>query len=238
MLSRHEPKHILPKRLEFTGIAASDGYALGLLWFAETELASGYTPKQNAAEETHALTAAIETAKHEVLELLAGAKNQAAEILEFQIAVFDDETFQNTAFTEISNGKTAYDSWLTLLNAEIENYQRSNDETFRARALDFQDISARVTRILCSQPSQKIPAKVIVFASNLTPTAFIGHDWQGGGIALTGGSTTSHVAILARQFGVPMVTNIVLENEPEATRALHNGARVLLSSHLKIMQFH
>ena len=43
----------------------------------------------------------------------------------------------------------------------------------------------------------------------MTPTRFLETDWRhGGGIALSAGSAASHVAMLARSRGVPMVVGL------------------------------
>ena len=53
------------------------------------------------------------------------------------------------------------------------------------------------------------PAGAILFGDDIAPTRFLETDWSaGGGIALTAGSTASHVAMLARSRGVPMVVGL------------------------------
>ena len=53
------------------------------------------------------------------------------------------------------------------------------------------------------------PQGAILFGEDITPTRFLETDWShGGGIALTAGSTASHVAMLARSHGVPMVVGL------------------------------
>jgi phosphoenolpyruvate-protein phosphotransferase (PTS system enzyme I) len=208
ILRKTKPVAKMPIRHELTGVSASPGFAIGPLWMPRAQTVGTYTPKDSPEREAIALEHAIKTACDEVAELLGTAKGQAAAILEFHLAVMSDDTFCDAALARIASGETAHQAWGFVLEKEIADYSLAADETFRARALDLHDIKGRVSRILCNQTGEHIPNGVIVLADNLTPTAFIAHDWQGSGIALIEGSTSSHVAILARQFSVPMLTNI------------------------------
>ena len=85
--------------------------------------------------------------------------------------------------------------------------------TFRARASDLRDIRDRVLAALSSVASEpSLPAGAIVLAEDLTPSRFLATDWSnGGGIALTRGSASGHVAMLARSRGVPMIVGMDLD---------------------------
>ena len=53
------------------------------------------------------------------------------------------------------------------------------------------------------------PPGAILFGEDIAPTRFLATDWSaGGGIALSKGSSASHVAMLARSRGVPMVVGL------------------------------
>src|SRR5204862_6778796 len=54
-----------------------------------------------------------------------------------------------------------------------------------------------------------IPPGAIVAAVDLAPSRFLAIEWsRGGALVLTAGSTTSHVAMLARSRGVPTVVGL------------------------------
>ncbi len=215
----------MPIRHEFTGVAASPGYAVGPLWMPGPEADEIYVKKGSPAGETVALLDAISSASAELVQLAQGSSGRASEIIEFQLAILTDNTFRDLTLALIVSGETAFAAWDRVLEAEIANYLSAKDKLFQSRAFDLQDIQARISRVLCNLPGQDIPTGVIVLADNLSPTAFIKHRWQGGGLALKRGSTTSHVAILARQFSVPMVTNL-----GELLPGLKAGKNVLLIS--------
>ena len=55
----------------------------------------------------------------------------------------------------------------------------------------------------------KIPGGAVICAEDLPPSQFLEIDWStGGGLALLRGSPTSHVAMLARARGIPMVVQL------------------------------
>ena len=56
------------------------------------------------------------------------------------------------------------------------------------------------------------PAGAIIVGEDMTPSRFLATDWScGGGIALTRGSASGHVATLARARGIPMIVGLPLD---------------------------
>jgi len=194
--------------IRFSGLPASAGFARGPIFCAgKSERGAYIRHKSGDADYAH-LVAAIEQATAATAALMEKASGDAADILEFQVAMLDDDTFAESARAMIETGTAADVAWAEVLDAEIENYSQSEEEYFRARTADLTDIRDRVLRILRGDSELVIPAGVLYLADDITPSAFLLHDWSGGGIALRQGSTTSHVAMLARQRGVPMLVGI------------------------------
>ena len=66
----------------------------------------------------------------------------------------------------------------------------------------------------------------ILVADDLAPSRFLEIDWKrSSGIALTGGSASSHVAMLARARGVPMVVGLGDIPAKEGALVLLDGER-------------
>jgi phosphotransferase system enzyme I (PtsI) len=194
--------------LRLKGIAASSGYAAGPLHPLDRPQAE-YLAHGEPEAEAEALRTAIERASTRIRNLTTTASEESAAILEFQLAMLEDEALTGPAFAEIAEGMAANDAWVEAIDAEIVGYEVSGDEYFRARAADLKDIREQVLRALTDEGSEGSPPGAILFGEDIAPTRFLETDWsRGGGIALTAGSTASHVAMLARAHGVPMVVGL------------------------------
>lgn len=192
----------------FRGTPASPGFADGLTYIAGHGRKGRYI-RQNTADAEYAyLVRAIGLAMEDTAEMILQAEGDAADIIEFQLAMLGDDTFADSAKMLIDQGAAADMAWSNVLDAEIDNYAGSEDEYFRARAADLTDIRDRVLGVLRGDISEAVPSEVIYIADDITPSMFLGHDWTNGGIALRKGSATSHVAMLARQRGIPMLVGI------------------------------
>lgn len=166
------------------------------------------TPDQEAAK----LRQAIATAIAAIERLQAKASDDAGEILEFQVAMLGDDALAEAAFVAIADGAGASSAWMQALDAQIAEYATADDEYFRARASDLIDIRDSVLEHLEGGGGPLPPAGAIYLGEDMLPSRFLACDWSaGGGIALTGGSPSSHVAMLARARGVPMVVGLKLD---------------------------
>ncbi|ESY68330.1 phosphoenolpyruvate--protein phosphotransferase [Mesorhizobium sp. M0051] len=195
-----------PLRLQ--GISASAGYAEGPL-FDLDRIAASYVCKETADDEKAALESAIGSAAARLAALIQTADGDAADILEFQIAMLEDDALSRPAFAAIETGQPADVAWRQALDAEIAGYDASDQDYFHARAADIRDIRDQVLRALTKDSDIQAPVGAILYGEDIAPTRFLETDWNGGGgIALEAGSTASHVAMLARSRGVPMVVGL------------------------------
>ena len=195
--------------IHLTGRAASPGLAIGPV----TLQTSGTTRRTRAggpAQEAAALQAAIEAATAAIASLIETLEGEVADILEFQVALLEDDALAEAAYDAISTGVAADQAWRAALDVEIAGYRAADDEYFRARAADLIDIRDRVLAHLGGETTATmIAGDSIVAADDTTPSAFLAADWtRGGAIALAAGSPSSHVAMLARARGAPMVVGL------------------------------
>jgi phosphoenolpyruvate-protein phosphotransferase (PTS system enzyme I) len=194
----------------YRGRTASIGFAYGP-FVRISAAAEGNRKAGSRAEEALALRDAIQSSSGEIAELAAVAGGEAAQILEFQVALLDDEDFLDPVFAVIAEGSPADAAWSSALNEQIADYNSAADEYLQARSSDLADLRDRVLRILRGGENEavKIPNGAIVCADDLPPSRFLEIDWSGGGgLALLRGSPTSHVAMLARARGIPMVVQL------------------------------
>jgi len=209
----------------FDGQPAAPGIAIGpLVQLTEThsvERTAG-TPEQERA----ALTEAIDASVADLAALAEQAGGDAADILEFQIAMLEDDALRDPALSAISAGTTADAAWAETMAAQVAEYEAAEDAYFRARAADLRDLSERVMRrLLGSGDDDACPPGAVIWAHDITPSRFLAVDWRaGGGIALAAGSKASHVAMLARARGVPMVVGLGAIAANGHARAALDGA--------------
>jgi phosphoenolpyruvate-protein phosphotransferase (PTS system enzyme I) len=213
------------REVRLTGRPASPGLAAGPVAVLAATAATRH-PTGDPAAEAAALSAAIATAVRDLEALRATADADAADMLEFQIAMLEDEALAAPAHAAIATGIPADRAWSNTLATEIAGYETAADEYFRARAADLIDIRDRVQTHLTGAGATPadLPARAVIAAADLTPSKFLSIDWShGGAILLAHGSPSSHVAMLARARAVPMVAQLG-DRLPQAGWALVDGA--------------
>ncbi|WP_137929211.1 phosphoenolpyruvate--protein phosphotransferase [Mesorhizobium comanense] len=219
----------MPAPLRLQGIPASAGYAEGPLFDIDRPPAA-YAGKASSEEERTSLQAAIGKAVSRLVAMVEASDSDAAGILEFHIAMLEDDALSGPAFAAINSGLPADLAWRQALDAEIAGYTASEQDYFRARATDLLDIRDQVLRALTDDGGGAAPIGAILYGEDIAPTRFLETDWSaGGGIALKAGSAASHVAMLARSRGVPMVVGLV---DPPAAPA---GIALLDAEHGSIV---
>jgi phosphoenolpyruvate-protein phosphotransferase (PTS system enzyme I) len=215
--------------LIYTGRTASLGFARGPLVRADRAQLRRREPG-NSDKEEKALRAALAAANSQIASLAGGIGGDAAEILEFQLALLDDESLTEPVFAAIAGGTPADVAWSQALAEQIADYRAAPDEYLQARATDLADLRDRVLAALNGGAGVlgKIPAGAVICAEDLPPSRFLEIDWSaGGGLALLQGSPTSHVAMLARARGIPMVVQLDELPDRRAT-ALLDGQQATL----------
>jgi phosphotransferase system enzyme I (PtsI) len=200
----------IPQRnITLAGQVASPGLAAGpLVLLRESVVATPVLPTGIAGLDR--LEAARALASAEIAELASGADTEAAEILEFQIAMLEDDSLVEPVREGVGAGGDLGTAWRAALDAMVAEYEAAEDAYFRGRAADIRDIRDRVLRHLSGTATERLPSGAIVVADDLTPSRFLEADWSGGGLALLRGSVSSHVAMLARARGVPMLVDLAI----------------------------
>jgi phosphotransferase system enzyme I (PtsI) len=200
----------------YRGQPASPGLAMGALVRLAAHAPAVVETVGSPSVERVRLQAAIGRAKGELSALIAANDAMGADILEFQLELVDDAALAEAAFAAIAGGSGAVAAWRTALGEQIAVYESADDDYFRARAGDLADLRDRVIAALTGANGavrEDLPEGAILLADDLTPSRFLAMDWQRlGGAALTAGSRASHVAMLARARGVPLLTG--LQGEP------------------------
>jgi phosphoenolpyruvate-protein phosphotransferase (PTS system enzyme I) len=212
------------------GITASGGFAHGP--FVRADRATSWERvAATPSEEDALLRNALMAAGQQITKLADSVGGDAAQILEFQVALLEDDDFLDPIFAAIGEGIPAHTAWSSALDAQIADYNNAAaDEYLKARASDLADLRDRVLRNLRGGGSEApgIPSGAVVLAEDLPPSQFLEIDWSsGGGVALLRGSPASHVAMLARARGVPMVVQLGAVPETAGSALLDGEAAAL-----------
>ncbi len=132
------------------GRVAAPGLAVGPLSRIENrppEAANLGSPDK----ERSALAEAIARAGADLAALAATQTDDALQMLEFQLALLEDEALSGPAFAAIESGAPAAHAWRDALDAQISEYSSAEDEYFRARSADLADLRDRVSRALAGR---------------------------------------------------------------------------------------
>ena len=211
-----------------SGVVAAPGLAIGpiaLQRATRTEQRTAGSPDQEHA----ALAAAIAAAMAQLGALCATAPAEAAEILEFQQALLEDEDLVDPILAATRAGQPAHQAWAQAIDHEVAEYRDTDDETFRARAADLIDLRDRVLRSLAGAPETAASSgeRAIYADRDLTPSRFLEIDWSRYlGAVTRGGSAAGHVALLARARGTPLIVGLAgFEDLRDGTLAVLDAER-------------
>ncbi len=200
-----------PERI-FAGKIASPGLVSGRIR-VHVRRAAEETAAGTSAEEASRLDQALVTAGTQLGRLSHAVDEAAQGILEFQIALIEDDELIDPVRTAIATGHSAIRAWRKALDAQVAEYQAATDSYFRARAADLADLRDRVLDLLAgtADESETVEDGVarIYVGEDLAPSRFLEIDWKNyRGGALLAGSANGHVAILARARGIPLIVGL------------------------------
>lgn len=222
---------------DFAGVSASPGLAIGtIVQFRSAKIEvteTGGTP----ALERLKFDAAIQESRAQIAALTPSSVNSAqSKILDAHLELLDDPDLLNLALENIAQRFSAAYSWqiaFTQYAGRLEGLSGTHNAVLRERGSDIRDIGRRVLAQLTntSLANFELPEGAIVVAEGLTPsdTASFDRSRLLGFCTSTGGAS-SHVAILARSFGIPAICGI-----DSAALALNNGTVAVIDGSLGVL---
>ena len=199
------------------GLAASPGIAIGQAWIfrpqtpnidtrtiSDAEVKNEYRAFRNAQAK---VDAHLEALYNRVLE--KQGEHEAA-IFESHRELLADEELDNDIQALIRDEhKTATAAVKEYLDQVAANMRALEDEYLRERAAEFEDLQNNLLLALNGLPFASLasaPPDSVIFAEDLTPSETAQLDIEKvRGFVLEHGGLTSHVAILARNLGMPAV---------------------------------
>lgn len=188
---------------ELRGLPAAPGVASGAPWI--------YRPPEADGVALRSITEAAESAAAE-LERLAGrlrddGRPDEAEILDAQaLMAIDPELLGAAREHEAAGDIGPAGAVVAAAEGVAAAFEALDDAILSARAADVRDVGGRIARHVSGAPAPRLSHRSIVVATDLAPSVTVELD-RGllAGIALEGGSRTSHAVILARALGIPAV---------------------------------
>lgn len=205
---------------ELRGLAVSSGIAIGVARHLNATAAHPAIPvyrvKDPGAEWT-LFREALEKTRAQIQatrDAVARRTNdEAAAIFDAHLLFLDDEALcepvRRAIFDQKQNGAIA---WQETVAKVAQQYRTLENEYFRARANDVEEVGRQVLFNLLKRDPARMPKLTqpgILVADDLTAAETVGLDAAMVlGICTAYGSAMSHSAILARTFGIPAVTGL------------------------------
>lgn len=210
----------------FKGIKVSPGVAVGPVARLDRGIVGLHRIVSDPFRERALYEAAIVLAKDELACLQQRAQGADADILMFQIALLEDESFTNEIGDYIAAGAgsaAAVERAEQIFAARLNNV---DNDYIRQRSVDVRDACRRVVDILDGRPRQKLhlTKPSILVADLFFPSDIFALDRSMIlGIAADNDSESSHAAIMARTMGIPAVFGL-----GKGVAALAEGRDVLI----------
>ena len=204
------------------GRPGSSGSGVGRLVRLRTTQPSVATPVHvegaERGREQDRLRRALELASHELGEISEQTRTRAgadvAAIFEAQALFARDPVLVDQALAAIANeGLTAVEAIEAASNKQADVLAALDDEYFSARAADIRDVGKRVAAILGSRPRPAMHSSagdLAVLAAEDLDASVVAElrPELVAGVALVGGATTGHAAIVARALGIPLALGL------------------------------
>lgn len=192
----------------------AEGVAVGQAVFHEPIVEITSHVASDPDHETKRLEEGLK-ALHDQIDRLISAEDiqrggEHHEILDVYKMFATDEGWKRKITEIIETGLTAE---AAVERVQVENrtrLMRTTDPYLRERLNDLDDLSNRLIRLLVGKPAtaaaESLPDEAIVLARNMGPAELLDYDRDKlKAVVLQDGSHTSHVTIVARALGIPLV---------------------------------
>lgn len=200
-----------PERLAGAGIVP--GVAFGRAAFHEPPTPKHRVFSRDAAAEAARLEAGLVMLQSSVDAMLAdfSLEDASREVLETYRLFAYDRGWKERMRTAVLSGFTAESAVERVQGENRARMAEVKDPYLRERMHDLDDLSNRLLRLLTGQPSSPpvMQDDAILIARTLGPAELLGYDRARlRGLIIGEASATSHVAIVARALGIPLVAGV------------------------------
>lgn len=219
-----------------SGLATARGLAEGPVFLyrstGDLPIPEFVVELEDVPKEVARLRRAIVEVKRDLEGLISVLKQRTGRedvrIFECHLQLVEDEFLQEETIKAISNQKLNAEAAVRRTVSQIRaHFDRMNDSYFRERVLDLEDVERRLQKALAGFTNRapiELKTPAIIVANDLTPSETVQLPRELVlGFATNTGSTTSHVALLARSLGIPAVCGL-----KDITAQVQPGQIVLL----------
>ena len=198
-------------------LGASSGIAIGkafVLPHWEWELPEQKIDVADLAKEFERLYEGVRRSKSEIAQIKSELDDavgvQESSIFDAHMAILDDPAFMNEIQGIIQRQyKAAEVAVKEAIDHFVAMFDLLDDEYMKERAVDIKDVGNRLLKHLLGMPEITLPEDAqpfVLVVRELSPSQLIHlRPELVLGIVTMVGSPTSHAAIMARAFGIPMV---------------------------------
>jgi phosphotransferase system, enzyme I, PtsP len=219
-----EPELRIDRPRKFTGEGLSEGVAVGRVVLHEPRVKVERMIADNPVEELKRLEEAIGSLRESVDEMLASSEldltGEGREVIEAYRLFAYDQGWRQRMRDAVRTGLTAEAAVERVQDEMRLRVQRLGDPLLRERAHDLDDLARRLLRHLTGDGGvpESLPRDAILVGRNMGPAELLDYDRSRLlGLALEEAASTSHVAIVARSMGLPLVSS--LEGIADSARA-------------------
>jgi phosphotransferase system enzyme I (PtsP) len=219
-----EPELRVDRPRKFSGEGLSEGVAVGHLVLHEPRVRVDKMIADSPVEELKRLEEAISSLRESVDQMLVSSEldltGEGREVIEAYRLFAYDQGWRQRMRDAVRTGLTAEAAVERVQDETRLRVQRLGDPLLRERAHDLDDLARRLLRHLTgdSHAVESLPRDAILVARNMGPAELLDYGREKLlGVALEEAATTSHVAIVARSMGLPLVSS--LEGIADSARA-------------------
>jgi len=209
-----EPELRVDRPRKFLGEGLSEGVAVGPVVLHEPRVKVEKMIADNPAEELVRLEAAISALRDSVDGMLSSSEldltGEGREVIEAYRLFAYDQGWRQRMRDAVRTGLTAEAAVERVQDETRLRVQRLGDPILRERAHDLDDLARRLLRHLTGDDHDRmLPQGAVLVARGMGPAELLdyGRDILGA-LVLEEAASTSHVAIVARSMGLPMVASL------------------------------
>jgi phosphotransferase system enzyme I (PtsP) len=210
-----EPELRIDRPRKFVGDGLSDGVAVGRVALHEPRVKVERMIADNPLDELKRLEAAIAGLRESVDQMLTSSEldltGEGREVIEAYRLFAYDQGWRQRMRDAVRTGLTAEAAVERIQDETRLRVQRLGDPILRERAHDFDDLARRLLRHLTGEDAaeRNLPHNAVLVARAMGPAELLdyGRD-KLVALVLEEAASTSHVAIVARSMGLPMVSSL------------------------------